>query len=449
MTTRRHRVVIVGGGFGGLAAAKALARVGVEIVLIDRRNHHLFQPLLYQVATAALSPSEVAWPIRHLLRHQNNVRVLMGTVIGIDIEQRHVLLEDGEPEPFDSLVLATGAQHAYFGHNEWERFAPGLKTVEDATAIRRKLLLALEAAEREIDPDRRRALLTFAIIGAGPTGVEMAGAIIELGRASIRGQFNSLEPSDLRVVLIEGGERVLPNFAPDLSDYALAALRRMGVEVELGQMVSAVDAEGVNYGERRLATHTVVWAAGVAASPVAKWLGIEGDRAGRVTVGPDLSVAGLDNIYVIGDVASVMQDNGKPVPGVAPAAKQEGKYVAHAIEQKLNGQTPDPFRYKHAGDLATIGKSSAVIDFGFTKVTGWLAWWLWGFAHIYFLIETRTRIFITMSWLWIYLTGQRSARLITHGDATCARPLEEVDENQRSETTTVSGLASRRSRNQI
>ena len=425
----KHRVVIVGGGFGGLAAAKALKGADAEVVLIDRRNHHLFQPLLYQVATAALSPSEVAWPIRHLLRHQKNVRVLMATVVGVDTKGQAVLFEDGTWERYDSLVLATGAQHAYFGHDEWASHAPGLKTVEDATAIRRKLLLALEAAERETDPARRKALLTFAIIGAGPTGVEMAGAIIELGRASIRGQFNTLSPQDLRVVLIEGGERVLPNFDSSLSTYTRDALERMGIEVKLGRPVTAVDAEGVNIGDERIETHTVVWAAGVAASPVAQWLGVEGDRAGRIKVAPDLSVPRLPNVFVIGDVASASRHDGKPVPGVAPAAKQMGRHVARTIRLRLDGNRVIlPFQYKHAGDLATIGKSSAVIDFGWIKLRGWFAWWIWGLAHIYFLVETRTRIFITMSWLWIYLTGQRSARLITHGDAPKTRPLEEVDD---------------------
>ena len=429
MASHKHRVVIVGGGFGGLATAKALARADVEITLIDRRNHHLFQPLLYQVATAALSPSEVAWPIRHLLRRQRNVRVLMGSVVGVDTAEKAVLLADGGRQDYDSLILATGAQHAYFGHDEWERFAPGLKTVEDATAIRRKLLLALEAAERESDPERRRALLTFAIIGAGPTGVEMAGAIIELGHASIRGQFNTLSPADLRVMLIEGGERVLPNFAPDLSQYTLEALRRMGVEVELGKPVSAIDEAGVTYGDRHVAARTVIWAAGVAASPVARWLGIEGDRAGRIRVEADLSVPSLPDVFVIGDAASVTRDNGKPVPGVAPAAKQMGRHVARIIQRRVMGDnTPLPFAYKHDGDLATIGKSSAVIDFGWIKLKGWFAWWVWGLAHIYFLVETRTRIFITMSWLWIYLTGQRSSRLITHGEFSPHHPLAEVDE---------------------
>lgn len=429
MSSNKHRVVIVGGGFGGLLAAKSLKDADVEIVLIDRRNHHLFQPLLYQVATAALSPSEIAWPIRHVLRKQTNVRVLMATVVGVNTDQRTVLLEDGSSVAYDSLVLATGAQHAYFGHDEWEAFAPGLKTVEDATAIRRKLLVSLEAAERETDPDRRRALLTFAIIGAGPTGVEMAGAIIELGRASVRGQFQTIEPQEIRVVLIEAGQRVLPNFDPSLSDYTLQSLRKMGVEVDLGAAVTGIDADGVSYGDKRLETKAIVWAAGVAASPVAKWLGIEGDRAGRVKVEPDLSVPGHPDIYVIGDAASMLDEKGKPVPGVSPAAKQQGKHVARLIRQKLAGDnTALPFKYKHAGDLATIGKRRAVIDFGWIKLKDWMAWWLWGVAHIYFLVEAQTRITVTVSWLWTHLTGQRSARLITHGEATSRAPLKEIDE---------------------
>lgn len=428
MTSPRHRVVIVGGGFGGLAAARALNGADCDVLLIDRRNHHLFQPLLYQVATAALSPSEIAWPIRQLLRRQKNARVVMATVVGVETAARAVRLEDGTQEPYDTLVLATGARHAYFGNDAWEQFAPGLKTLEDATAIRRKLLLALEAAEREPDPARRKSLLTFAIIGGGPTGVEMAGAIIELGRASIRDQFHTVRPDELRVVLIEGLDRVLSGFDPALSAYTLDALRRMGVEVELGQKVGNIDAKGVDYGQTRLETANIVWAAGVAASPVARWLGIEGDRAGRVKVSDNLSLPGQADIFVIGDVASILRDNGKPVPGVAPAAKQEGEHVARVIRERLAGRPGNlPFRYRHAGDLATIGKRAAVIDFGWIKLKGQLAWWIWGFAHIYFLVESKTRVFVTLSWLWIYLTGQRGARLITHGAADAKTPLEEVD----------------------
>lgn len=428
MTTPKHRIVIIGGGFGGIAAAQALKHADVEVLLIDRRNHHLFQPLLYQVATAALSPSEIAWPIRHILRNQSNVRVIMATVTGVDVAGKQVLIEDGAPERYDSLIIATGAQHAYFGNDQWEEFAPGLKMLEDATAIRRKLLLAFEAAEREYDPFKRRALLTFAIIGAGPTGVEMAGAISELGRASLAGQFRTIAPADVRVVLIEGADRVLLNFKTELSTYALKSLEDLGVEVELGQMVKSIDADGVSFGEKRLATKTVIWAAGVAASPAAKWLGVEGDKSGRVKVAPDLSVPGHGDIFVVGDTASITQAEGKPVPGVAPAAKQAGAHAAKVALKRLAADTSaEPFAYNHAGDLATIGKRSAVLDFGWMKLTGGLAWWVWGIAHIYFLVDVKNRIFVAMSWLWIYLTGQRSARLITHGRAPTAEPLKEIE----------------------
>ena len=429
MTSPKPRIVIIGGGFGGLAAAQKLAGANVAVTLIDRRNHHLFQPLLYQVATAALSPSEVAWPIRHILRKQDNVQVLMATVVGVDINQRAVILEDGSHVPYDKLVVATGAQHAYFGKDEWEQFAPGLKTLEDATSIRRRLLLAFEAAERETNAEARRALLTFAIIGAGPTGVEMAGAVVELGRASLKDQFRNITPADLRVVLIEGADRVLLNFSPDLSAYTLKSLRDLGVEVELGQMVKAIDADGVSFGDKRLLTKTIIWPAGVAASPAAKWLDAEADKAGRVKVNADLTLPGHPEIIVVGDTASISTPEGKPVPGVAPAAKQAGAHAAQLILARLRGDaSPLPFRYAHAGDLATIGKRSAVIDFGTTKLKGWIAWWVWGIAHIYFLVDFKNRIFVAMSWLWIYLTGQRSSRLITHGMATEKAPLEEVDE---------------------
>lgn len=428
MAEPKHRIVIIGGGFGGIAAAQALARADVEVLLIDRRNHHLFQPLLYQVATASLSPSEIAWPIRHILRRQRNTRVIMATVTGIDVANRQVLIEDGAPERYDSLIIATGAQHAYFGNDQWEEFAPGLKTLEDATAIRRKLLLAFEAAEREFDPRKRRALLTFAIIGAGPTGVEMAGAISELGRASLAGQFQTIAPEDLRVVLIEGADRVLLNFRPELSAYALKSLEDLGVEVELGQMVKAIDEDGVSFGEKRLATKTVIWAAGVAASPAAKWLGVEADRSGRVKVEPDLSVPGHPEIFVVGDTASIARPDGKPVPGVAPAAKQAGAHAARAVVKRVAGdKAQHPFVYRHDGDLATIGKQAAVIDFGWLTLRGWFAWWVWGIAHIYFLVDVKNRIFVAMSWLWIYLTGQRSARLITHSTAPVAETLADVD----------------------
>jgi NADH dehydrogenase, FAD-containing subunit len=427
----RHRVVIVGSGFGGLAAVQALDGADVDVTLIDRRNHHLFQPLLYQVATASLSTSEIAWPIRHILRKRGEVRTLLATVTAVDTAGKAVVLEDGTRVPYDSLILATGARHAYFGHDDWETFAPGLKTLEDATTIRRKLLLAFEAAERESDPEKRRALLTFVIIGAGPTGVELAGAIIELARETLKGEFRSILPGEAQVVLIEGGPRVLANFRPELSDYALKALRDLGVTVELGEAVSAVDDAGVVYGGKRLDAATVIWAAGVQASPAAKWLGVEPDRAGRVKVEADLTVPGHPDIFVVGDTATITMPDGKPVPGVGDGAKQGGKHAARVIRARLAGDTtPKPFRYKHAGDLATIGKRAAVIDFGWVQLKGWIAWWVWGLAHIYFLIDTKNRLFVALSWLWIYLSGQRSARLITQGDAEKKAPIKEVTEGR-------------------
>lgn len=417
MDEAKHHVVIVGAGFGGLELTRALAGAPVRIIMIDKRNHHLFQPLLYQVATTALATSEIAWPIRHLLRKRKDVTTLLGTVIGVDRAGKRVLLDDGSAVGYDTLVLATGARHAYFGHDEWEPFAPGLKTLEDATTIRRRILLAFEQAERETDPARRQALLTLVIVGGGPTGVELAGTIAELAQDTLRGEFRNIDTRQARVVLIEAGDRVLANFAPELSAYAQKALERLGVTVELGRAVTQLDAEGVVFGDTYLPAKTILWAAGVAASPAAEWLGAPADRAGRVLVEPDLTVPGSPEIFVIGDTAHLLRPDGKPVPGVAPSAKQEGRHVAATIKARLDGDaTPRPFRYKHAGDLATIGKRAAAIDFGWIKLTGWLAWWLWGIAHIYFLIDFRNRLAVSLSWLWIYFTGQRSARLITQGD---------------------------------
>jgi len=414
---QKHRVVIIGGGFGGLAAIQKLKGADVDITIIDRRNHHLFQPLLYQVATTSLSPSEIAWPIRMLVKHRPEVTTVLGNVTGIDKAAQLVALEDGARIPFDSLIIATGARHGYFGHDEWEPFAPGLKTLEDATAMRRRLLIAFEAAEREADPDKRRALLTFAIIGAGPTGVELAGAVIELARITLRNEFRSIHPEEARVILIEAGPRVLANFRETLSVYALTALERLGVEVHLGQPVTEVTADTVSYGGRVLRANTIVWAAGVLASPAAKWLGVEADRAGRIKVNPDLTVPGSPNIYAIGDTVSVLAPNGKPVPGIGDAAKQGGKHAARAIRARLAGRPVPAFAYKHLGDIATIGRSAAVIDFGAVQLTGWVGWWAWGLAHIYFLIGLKNRISVALSWLWIYLSGHRSARLITWGEA--------------------------------
>lgn len=419
---RKQRVVVVGAGFAGLELVKELKGADLDITLIDRRNHHLFQPLLYQVATTSLATSEIAWPIRHLLRQRKDVRTLLGTVSGVDPARKMVLLEDGDTIAYDTLVIATGARHAYFGHDEWEPYAPGLKTLEDATTIRRRLLLAFEKAERETDLERRKALLTFVIIGGGPTGVEIAGTIAELARDTLRGEFRNIDPTGARVVLIEAGERILPSFKPELSAYARRALEKLGVTVELGRPVTDCNAEGVTFGGAALPAATIIWAAGVAASPAAEWLGAEADRAGRIKVASDLTLAGNADIFIAGDTAHVEKADGSMVPGVAPAAKQQGRHVAATIKARLSGDAaPRPFVYRHDGDLATIGKRAAVTDLGWIKLTGWPAWWLWGLAHIYFLIGLRYRLSVALSWLWIYVSGQRSARLITQGDNGSAK----------------------------
>ena len=417
----RPRIVIVGGGFGGLAAIGELKGAAADITLIDRRNHHLFQPLLYQVATTSLGPSEIAWPIRQLVHKRQDVTTLLATVIGIDTVAKTVLLADGALVPFDYLILATGARHAYFGHDDWEPFAPGLKTLEDATAMRRRLLLAFERAEVETDPDRRKALLTFVIIGAGPTGVELAGAIIELARITLRDDFRNIRPEEARVVLIEAGSRVLANFKPEMSAYAEKALKELGVEVELGKAVTDVRADGVSYGGVTLKAETIIWAAGVQSSPAAKWLGVEADRAGRIKVEADLSVPGHPEVFAVGDTVTITTPAGKPVPGIGDAAKQGGRHAARVIKARLRGSDAMmPFEYHHLGDIATIGRSRALIDFGWLRLTGWIGWWTWGLAHIYFLIGLKNRIFIALNWLWIYLTGYRSARLITQDTPTAA-----------------------------
>jgi len=412
-----HHVVIVGAGFGGLAAAHGLAGAAVEITIIDQRNHHLFQPLLYQVGTASLATSEIAWPIRHLVRNRKEITTLLGEVTGVDTRNRTVALEDGGTVHYDTLVLATGARHAYFGHDEWEPYAPGLKTLEDATSIRRRILLSFERAERETDPERRAALLTFVIVGGGPTGVELAGAIAELAYHNLPREYRHIDTRKARVVLIEAGPRILPSFTEDLSTYARAALERLGVEIQLGSAVSECSSRGVIYADRPLAAKVILWAAGVRASPAAAWAGLPADNAGRVKVEPDLTAPGHPEIFVIGDTATIDAWRGKPVPGIAPAAKQQGLHVASTIRARLRGDTAQRmFRYKHSGNLATIGKRAAVIDFGTIKVRGWLAWWIWGLAHIYFLIGVRNRLAVALSWLWIYATGSRSACLITQGE---------------------------------
>jgi len=411
-------VLIVGGGFGGLEAARHLASGPLRITLLDKRNHHLFQPLLYQVATASLAPSEIAWPVRSLLRRHKNVTTLLGAASGVDTAGKAVLLEDGERVSYDTLILATGARHAYFGHDEWEPYAPGLKTLEDATTIRRQILCAFELAEWELDADERRRLLTFAIIGAGPTGVELAGTIAELAHETLRGDFRNIDTSEVKVVLVEAGPRILSAFTEDLSTYADKALSRLGVEVRTGQAVCECTAKGIALGGEFLPAATVLWAAGVAASPAAEWLKVPADRAGRIVVEADLTVPGFADVFAIGDTAHVAMGDGRTVPGIAPAAKQEGRYVAGVIRARLERKpAPPPFAYRNEGNLATIGKRAAIVDLGWIRLKGRLAWWTWGIAHVYFLIGLRNRLAVALSWLWIYSTGQRSARLITKTDA--------------------------------
>jgi NADH:ubiquinone reductase (H+-translocating) len=413
-----HRVVIIGGGFGGLQVARHLASAPVRVTVIDRRNHHLFQPLLYQLATASLATSDIAWPIRSLLYKHKNVTTLLGDVVGVDSQERKVLLAGEEPVTFDTLVLATGARHAYFGHDEWEPYAPGLKTLEDAITVRRRILSAFEQAEWETNAVERAKFLTFVIVGAGPTGVELAGTIAELARDTLRNEFRNFDTRDARIVLIEAGGDILAGYSESLSAYARRALERLGVEIKLGQAVSKCKEGGVEFGGQYLPTKTIIWAAGVAASPAAEWLHAAADRAGRVLVEADLTVPGHPNIFVVGDAAHVETADGKQVPGIAPAAKQEGRYVAETIKGRLRGdKLRRPFKYMNAGSLATIGKRAAIVDFGWVKFRGRVAWWIWGIAHIYFLIGVRNRLFVALNWIWIYFSGKRGARLITQDEA--------------------------------
>ncbi|MDH2326448.1 NAD(P)/FAD-dependent oxidoreductase [Cereibacter sp. SYSU M97828] len=407
-------VVVVGGGFGGYQAVSDLKGAGVRITLIDQRNHHLFQPLLYQVASTILSSAEVAWPLRLMLRGREDVTVMMAKVEGVDTAAREVLVEDGQRIGYDYLILATGAQHSYFGNDQWAGFAPGLKTVDDAIALRRKILTSLELAEKETDEARRAQLLTFAVIGGGPTGVELSGIIADLTKRTIWRDFRNIDTRKARVLLIEGAKRVLGAFPEDLSEYTRGALERRGVEVMLGRNVSDIGAGFVKVGDEEIPCGTVVWAAGVAASPAAKWLGVEADRAGRIKLGRDLLVPGYDDIFAVGDTVAVEWTDGKTVPGIAPAAKQMGSHVAKTIYARVVGKPdPAPFTYRHQGDLATIGRFAAVVKMGRVKMKGWLAWWVWGIAHIFFLIDTQSRIVVAWNWLWTLMSGRHAARIIT------------------------------------
>ena len=409
MMTKRPRVVVVGAGFGGLEAAKRLAGKAAEVTVVDRRNHHLFQPLLYQVATAALSPADIAAPIRSILAGAPNVRVLLDAAVGVIPVAKSIRLASGTVLPYDWLVLATGARHSYFGRDEWAQFAPGIKSIEDATAVRRRVLLALERAETERNAKVRNALLTFVVIGGGPTGVEMAGAIAELARQAVSRDFRSITPQCSSEILVEAGQRLLPAFPSALSQRTKCSLEQLGVEIRLGCPVSEVGRHHVRVGDETLVTHTIVWAAGVEASPAAAWLGVPSDRSGRAIVGRKLLAAGQENIFVIGDTAACSDGRGGTLPGTAPVAKQQGRYVADVIL----GRTSNPFHYRDYGNLATIGRRRAVADFGRLQLSGFAAWLVWCIAHVWFLVGFRSRLSVVLHWAWNYFTYARSARLIT------------------------------------
>ncbi len=424
---RREHVVVVGGGFGGLYLVQSLRRTPVDVTLVDRRNFHLFQPLLYQVATGGLSPANIAAPLRSVLRRQRNARVLLAEAVGVDVRRRVLQLRD-DTVTYDMLVVATGASHNYFGHGEWEAHAPGLKTVEDATRIRARLLYAFEAAERERDPARRRAWLTFVIIGAGPTGVELAGAVAEIARRTLRHDFRAINPGDARILLVDAVERVLPSYPPPLSQRAATSLARLGVTVRTGVMVTEVRAGTVALqqggGREVVAAQTVLWAAGVRASRLGRVLaeqtGAAVDRAGRVVVQPDLTLPGYPELFVIGDLAALTLPDGRALPGVAPVAIQQGRYVARVIQARLRGETRPPFEYRDRGSLATIGRAAAVADFGWLRVSGLPAWLLWLFVHLINLVEFQNRLLVLLQWAWNYFTWNRAARLITQETADAA-----------------------------
>lgn len=414
--SNKPKVVIVGGGFGGLWAAKALANKPVEVTLIDRKNHHVFQPLLYQVATAVLSPGEIATPIRRILHYAKNIEVILGEVTGFDTTNKKVVLDDGSGVAFDYLIVAAGARHAYFGHDEWETSAPGLKTIEDAVEIRRRVLLAFEFAEREAYLKGSQRPLNFVVVGGGPTGVELAGAIAGIARQALAKDFMAIDTRKANVILFEGSDRVLGTFAKDLSESAKTQLEDLGVEVRLNSFVTDISPGKVKVGDKWIDCDVVLWATGVAASPIGKQLGAETDKAGRVFVEPDLSIPGHKNIFVIGDMASLKQENGEPVPGVSPAAMQMGGATANNILADLKGKERKNFRYVDKGTMATIGRSKAIAEIQGLKFKGFIAWMMWLFLHVFFLIGFRNRIIVMLEWFWAYLTRERSARLIT-GDA--------------------------------
>lgn len=412
-TAARPRVVVVGAGFGGLAATRSLESEPVEVTLVDRHNYHLFQPLLYQVATAGLSPNQIATPIRQILSRQKNASVLMSEVVDIDLDRQAVITGVGSL-PFDYLIVATGARHAYFGHEDWERFAPGIKQIDEATRVRRRLLLCFERAEMTRDPEESRRLLTFVVIGGGPTGVELAGAIAELARKSLVRDFRNIDPSTARIVLVEAGPRILPSFPEALSNRAARQLENLGVDIVTGDAVTDCGKAHVMLKSgRRMASGMIVWSAGVMASPAAKWLKSAADRSGRVPVGADLRLPGHDNVFVVGDTAAVADARGRAVPGVAPAAKQMGRHAARAIAQALRGGSIAPFVYRDYGNLATIGRKAAVADFGRIRLSGLAAWFIWGLVHVGFLIGFRNRFTVMLDWAWSYFTFSRGARLIT------------------------------------
>src|SRR5262245_53764252 len=425
------RIVIVGGGFGGLAAAKALRKANVEVVLIDRQNHHLFQPLLYQVATSVLSPGQIASPIRDILGKQRNTTIILGEVTGVDVERRRVFVDSidraGVALGYDYLILATGASHSYFGHDEFEPFAPGLKSLADAVSIRNRILQAFEQAEAEEDPTRHRDLLTFVLVGAGPTGVEMAGAMAELVRQSLRSEFRRIDPTSARIILVDAGKRVLGAFPEALGAAALRRLEKLGVEVRLGHGVDHIDGDGASVAGEYIASKAVIWTAGVAPSPAGQWLNTATDHAGRVRVQPDLTVTGHPEIFVVGDTASLDQD-GRPLPGVAQVAMQQGRYAARLIRRRITGQTAlKPFRYFDKGTMAVVGKGFAVLHSGWVSLSGFLAWMAWAAVHLEFLGQSSLRVSVFVQWVWTYLTEQRGARLIVHHHGSVTSPPHETE----------------------